>query len=99
MAYDRGRGMTEHERPPQRLAIRICFPDPQRPWQRVTNQNTNGMWQEYLPKSTDLSDYTQRKFNTIAHQVNTRPQKYPVWAMPLKILTQLCHQAPVTLGT
>ncbi|MEK7237205.1 MAG: IS30 family transposase, partial [Nitrospirota bacterium] len=71
---DRGKEMAEHERLAERLAIRIFFADPYSPWQRGTNENTNGLLRQYLPKGTDLSGYTQRELNAIAHRLNTRPR-------------------------
>ena len=96
---DRGTEMAEHERLAQRLSIRIFFADPYSPWHRGTNENTNGLLRQYLPKGTDLSGYTQRKVNTIAHRLNTRPRKCLNWAMPLEVLTQLPDHSPVALGT
>jgi IS30 family transposase len=91
--------MAEHERLAQRLALRVFFADPHSPWQRGTNENTNGLLRQYLPKGTDLSGYTQRELNAIAHRLNTRPRKYLDWATPLEVFTQLRHQSPVALGT
>jgi IS30 family transposase len=99
LTYDRGKEMAEHERLAQRLAIRIFFADPHSPWQRGTNENTNGLLRQYLPKGTDLSGYTQRELNTIAHRLNTRPRKCLEWATPLEVFTQLRHHSPVALGT
>ena len=59
----------------ERLAIRIFCADPYRPWQRGTNENTNGWLRPYRPKGTDLSGYTQREMNALAHRLNTRPRK------------------------
>ena len=72
LTYDRGKEMAEHERLAERLAIRVFFADPYSPWQRGTNENTNGLLRQYLPKGTDLSGYTQRELNAIAHRLNTR---------------------------
>ena len=100
LTYDRGKEMAEHERLAQRLAIRIYFADPYSPWQRGTNENTNGLLRQYLPKGTDLSGYTQRELNAIAHRLNTRPRKCLNFATPLEVFTQLRHQySPVALGT
>ena len=99
LTYDRGKEMAEHERLAQRLAIRIFFADPYSPWQRGTNENTNGLLRQYLPKGTDLSGYTQRELNAIAHRLNTRPRKCLNFATPLEVFTQLRHHLPVALGT
>ncbi len=99
LTYDRGKEMAEHERLAQRLTIRIFFADPYSPWQRGTNENTNGLLRQYLPKGTDLSDYTQRELNAIAHRLNTRPRKCLNFATPLEVYTQLRHHSPVALGT
>ena len=99
LTYDRGKEMAEHERLAERLAIRVFFADPYRPWQRGTNENTNGLLRQYLPKGTDLSGYTQRELNAIAHRLNTRPRKCFDFATPLEVYTQLRHHSPVALGT
>jgi IS30 family transposase len=99
LTYDRGKEMAEHERLAQRLAIHIFFADPYSPWQRGTNENTNGLLRQYLPKGTDLSGYTQRELNAIAHRLNTRPRKCLNFATPLEVYAQLRHHSPVALGT
>jgi len=99
LTYDRGKEMAEHEQLAQRLAIQIFFADPYSPWQRGTNENTNGLLRQYLPKGTDLSGYTQRELNAIAHRLNTRPRKCLDFATPLEVYAQLRHHSPVALGT
>ena len=99
LTYDRGKEMAEHARLAQRLAIQVFFADPHSPWQRGTNENTNGLLRQYLPKGTDLSGYTQRELNALAHRLNTRPRKCLDFATPLEVFTQLRHQSPVALGT
>lgn len=99
LTYDRGKEMAEHERLAQRLAIRVFFADPHAPWQRGSNENTNGLLRQYLPKGTDLSGYTQRELNAIAHRLNTRPRKCLDFATPLEVYAQLRHHSPVALGT
>ena len=85
LTYDRGKEMAEHERLAQRLAIQIFFADPYSPWQRGTNENTNGLLRQSVPKGTDLSEYTQRELNAIAHRLNTRPRKCLGFATPLEV--------------
>lgn len=99
LTYDRGKEMAEHERLAERLAIQIFFADPYRPWQRGTNENTNGLLRQYLPKGTDLSGYTQRELNAIAYRLNTRPRKCLNFATPLEVYAQLRPHSPVALGT
>ncbi len=99
LTYDRGKEMAEHERLTERLAIQVFFADPYSPWQRGTNENTNGLLRQYVPKGTDLSGYTQRELNAIAYRLNTRPRKCLDFATPLEVYAQLRHYSPVALGT
>lgn len=99
LTYDRGKEMAEHERLAQRLTIQVFFADPHSPWQRGTNENTNGLLRQYLPKGTDLSGYTQRELDAIAYRLNTRPRKCLNFATPLEVYAQLRHHSPVALGT
>jgi IS30 family transposase len=99
LTYDRGKEMAEHERLAQRLAIRVFFANSYSPWQRGTNENTNGLLRQYLPKGTDLSGYTQRELNAIAHRLNTRPRKCLNFATPLEVYAHLRSHSPVALGT
>jgi IS30 family transposase len=96
LTYDRGKERAEHEQLAQRLAIRVFFADPYRPWPRGTNEHTKGLLCQYLPKGTDLSGYMQRELNAIAHRVNTRPRTCLDLATPLEVLTHLRHHAPGT---
>jgi transposase, IS30 family len=99
LTYDRGKEMAEHERLAARLALRVFFADPYSPWQRGTNENTNGLLRQYLPKGTDLSGYTQRELNAIAHRLNTRPRKCLNFATPLEVYAHRRPHSPVALGT
>ena len=99
LTWDRGKEMADHERLAQRLAIQVFFADPHSPWQRGTNENTNGLLRQYLPKGTNLSGYTQRELNIIAQRLNTRPRKCLDWATPMEVFTQLRHDSSVALGT
>jgi IS30 family transposase len=90
--------MAEHAELAQRLALQIFFADPYSPWQRGTNENTNGLLRQYLPKGTDQSGYTQRELNAIAHRLNTRPGKCFDFATLLEVYAQLHSHSPVAVG-
>jgi transposase, IS30 family len=98
LTYDRGKEMAEHERLAHRLSIQVFFADPHSPWQRGTNENTNGLLRQYLPKGTDLSRHTQRELNAIAHRLNMRPRKCLGFATPLEVYTHVRHHSSVALG-
>lgn len=99
LTYDRGNEMAEHARLAERLAMRVFVADPYSPWPRGTNEHTNGLLRQSVPKGTDCSGDTQRELNTIAHRVNTRPRKCLNFATPLAVYAQLRHHLPVALGT
>jgi IS30 family transposase len=67
--------MADHQRFTLATDIKVYLCDPQSPWQRGSNENTNGLLRQYLPKGIDLSTYSQSKLNTIARRLNERPRK------------------------
>lgn len=75
LTWDRGHEMTEHKAFTVATDVKVYFCDPQSPWQRGSNENTNGLLRQYFPKKTPLSGFTQAYLNKVALSLNTRPRK------------------------
>ena len=75
ITYDQGREMAQHEQLAATLNLAVYFCDPHAPWQRGSNENTNGLLRQYLPKGSDLNAFSQTDLNAIAAKLNTRPRK------------------------
>jgi len=75
LTYDQGREMARHEELEKRTQLRVYFADPHSPWQRPTNENSNGLLRQYFPKGTDLSPYSQQYLTRVAEELNNRHRK------------------------
>ena len=88
LTWDRGKEMADHQRFSLDTKVKVYFCDPKSPWQRGSNENTNGLLRQYFPKGMDLSNIHQNKLNAVARQLNERPRKTLDFRTPAERFSQ-----------
>jgi IS30 family transposase len=89
LTWDQGSEMSAHAKFTVRTGLAVYFCDPHSPWQRGSNENTNGLLRQYFPKSTDLSIYSQQHLDEVAAELNDRPRQRFGWMKPSEKLAEL----------
>ncbi len=89
LTWDRGKEMADHKRFTLATDISVYFCDPQSPWQRGSNENTNGLLRQYFPKGVDISKYSQAQLNAVARRLNERPRMTLGYETPAERFSQL----------
>jgi IS30 family transposase len=89
LTWDQGAEMAQHAQLRIDTGIQVFFCDPRSPWQRGTNENTNGLLRQYFPKGTELSRHSARDIAAVASTLNRRPRKALNWKSPAEAFSEL----------
>lgn len=92
VAWDQGIEMARHHEITDSTGVQVYFCNPHSPWERPTNENTNGLLRQFLPKSSDLSRFTREDLDEIEQLMNTRPRKALNWLTPIEHLTKVLEE-------
>ena len=93
LTWDQGAEMAQHADLKIDAGVQVYFCDPHSPWQRGSNENTNGLLRQYFPKGTDLSVHSAEAIATVATTLNARPRKTLAWKTPAEALDRLLRSA------
>ena len=93
MLFRSGKEMARHRELAALTGLRVYFADPHAPWQRGSNENTNGLLRQYLPKGTDLSVFSQAELDAIDARLNSRPRKTLSFETPEEVFARLVDKA------
>jgi IS30 family transposase len=93
LAWDQGKEMAAHQQVSVATGLAVYFCDPHSPWQRGSNENTNGLLRQYFPKRTDLRQHSREQLEAVAAELNARPRKTLGWKTPAQALEQILAEA------